>query len=73
MPEGNQLIFERSMSKLLKFEGLKVQTFRSGKHVQWRLWGPGGELLARGREITEVKCERRWRPLVDQYLGGKQK
>jgi hypothetical protein len=56
------------MSELLKFGYYRVQLFRNGAHVQWRIWGPGGTVIARGSETSKVKCEKKWRPELKRLM-----
>jgi hypothetical protein len=57
------------MSEVFNFDGgLRVQQFRSGRYVEWRLFNANGFLKARGHEVTKVKCEKRWRPLLEKML-----
>lgn len=55
------------MSEVLNFEGgFRVQLFRLGRYMEWRLFNASGFLKGRGRELTKVKCERKWRTMLER-------
>ena len=57
------------MSQVFNFDGgLRVQQFRLGRYIEWRLFNADGYLKGRGREVTKVKCEKKWRPMLENLM-----